>query len=50
MSFDTRALGRFHVQVESVARELADARRLHDFAAEAQQLALPPLRVPDHLR
>jgi DNA helicase-2/ATP-dependent DNA helicase PcrA len=31
MSFDARDLGRFHVQVESVARELAEARRLHDF-------------------
>jgi DNA helicase-2/ATP-dependent DNA helicase PcrA len=31
MDFDARALGRFHVQVESVARELAEARRLHDF-------------------
>jgi DNA helicase-2/ATP-dependent DNA helicase PcrA len=31
MAFDVRALGRFHVQVESIARELADARRLHDF-------------------
>jgi DNA helicase-2/ATP-dependent DNA helicase PcrA len=31
LTFDSRALGGFHFQVESVARELADARRLHDF-------------------
>ena len=31
LRFDTRSLGRFHVQVESVARELAEARRLHEF-------------------
>ena len=31
LEFDRAALGRFHVQVESVARELAEARQLHDF-------------------
>ena len=31
MTFDSVALGRFHFQVESTARELAEARRAHDF-------------------
>ena len=31
MTFDSVALGRFHFQVESTARELAEARRTHDF-------------------
>jgi DNA helicase-2/ATP-dependent DNA helicase PcrA len=32
MTFDSRSLGSFHFQVESTVRELAEARRLHDFA------------------
>jgi DNA helicase-2/ATP-dependent DNA helicase PcrA len=31
LSFDSRSLGSFHYQVESTARELGEARRLHDF-------------------
>ena len=31
MTFNSVALGRFHFQVESTARELAEARRTHDF-------------------